>query len=80
MALYFLTYDLRTARNYQPLYDALKECNGVRILESTWCLNLINTNAKDLRGHFIRHIDSDDALIVAEARDWASYNTEATPK
>ena len=33
MALYVLSYDLREDRNYQPLYDKLKEFNAVRVLE-----------------------------------------------
>lgn len=79
MALYFLTYDLRNSRNYQPLYDELKKFNAVRILESTWCFNRANTNAKGLRDYFKKYIDSDDALIVSEVTDWASFNTDATP-
>lgn len=50
MALYFLTYDLRKSRNYQPLYDELENFGAVRILESTWCFKRMNTSAKGLRG------------------------------
>ena len=52
MALYFLTYDLRNSSNYQPLYDELKKYNAVRILESTWCFNRINTTAEGLKDYF----------------------------
>ena len=34
MALFFLSYDLRNKRDYQPLYDELKKFNAVRMLES----------------------------------------------
>lgn len=80
MALYFLTYDLRKSKNYQVLCDELKSFNAVRILESTWCFNRVNTSASGLRDYFKKYIDSDDALIVSEVTDWASYNTDGTPK
>ena len=79
MALYFLTYDLRKSRNYQPLYDELKKFNAVRVLESTWCFNRTNTNAKGLRDYFKKYIDSDDALIISEVTGWASIKADGTP-
>ena len=79
MALYFLSYDLRQARNYQPLYDALSSFNAIRILESTWCFNRINTTATNLRDHFRNYIDNDDGLIVSEVTNWASYKTDDNP-
>lgn len=79
MALYFLTYDLRKSRNYQSLYDELQNFSAVRILESTWCFNRLNTSAKGLRDYFKQYIDSDDGLIVSEVKDWASRNTDGTP-
>ena len=79
MALFFITYDLRKSRNYQPLYDELKSFQAVRILESTYCFKRVNTNAKNLRAYFQKLIDSDDGLIVSEVSDWSSYNTNGTP-
>lgn len=79
MALYFLTYDLRKSRNYQALYDELNNFNAVRVLESTWCFNRVNTNAAGLRQYFERIIDSDDGLIVSEVSDWSSRNVDGTP-
>lgn len=79
MALYFITYDLRKAKNYQELYGELTKFNAVRILESTWCFNRINTSAKNLRAHFQQYIDNDDGLIISDVTDWASYNTKGTP-
>lgn len=79
MALFFLTYDLRKSKNYQVLYDELNKFHAVRILESTWCFNRVNTTAKGLREHFKKYIDSDDALMVSEVTDWASFNTDGTP-
>lgn len=80
MALFFLDYDLRKAKNYQPLYDTLKNFAAVRVLESTWCFNRLNTNASNLRDFFKQYVDADDGLIVTEVTDWASYNTLGTPK
>lgn len=79
MSLYFLTYDLRKSRNYQTLYDELKDFGAVRILESTWCFNRVNTSATGLRDYFRKSIDSDDGIIVSEVSDWASYKTDGTP-
>ena len=79
MALYFLSYDLRKDRGYQALYDELGRFNAVRILESTWCFNRVNTSAEGLRNHFGRLMDGDDGLMVSEVRDWASRNADGTP-
>ncbi|HDY8002410.1 TPA: hypothetical protein RQK74_004363 [Vibrio vulnificus] len=79
MSLYFLTYDLRNSKNYEALYKELDSFKAVRILESTWCFNRFNTNAKGLRDYFKTYIDSDDGLIVSEVSDWASFNTDETP-
>jgi hypothetical protein len=79
MALYFLTYDLRKSRNYQPLYDELDNFNAVRILESTWCFKRVNIDAKGLRDYFKKVIDDDDGLMVSQVDGWASYKTDGTP-
>ncbi|MCB9833805.1 MAG: hypothetical protein H6807_15190 [Planctomycetes bacterium] len=80
MALYLMDYDLRKNRNYKPLYDELASFSAVRILESTWCFNRINTSAANLRDHFKAFIDSDDGILIAEINDWATYGAEKTPK
>jgi hypothetical protein len=80
VTLFFLDYDLRKARNYQPLYDELKRFGAVRVLESSWCFKRFNTTASGLRDHFKQFIDSDDGLSVVEATDWATYNAKGTPK
>ena len=79
MALYFIEYDLRKQRSYQRLYEELSSFNAVRILESQWCFNRINTNAKALRDYLRQFIDNDDGIIISEVTDWASFNTDATP-
>lgn len=80
MALYFLTYDLRKGKDYQKLYDELESFNAVRVLESTWCFNRINTSAAKLRDYFKKFIDKDDGLLIDESKSWATYNTDGTPK
>ena len=80
MALYFIEYDLRKSKNYQPLYDELAKFNAKRILESLWCFNRINTDAAGLRDYFKGFIDADDGIIVSEINDWASNRTLDTPK
>ena len=80
MALYFLTYDLRSQGNYQTLYDALQGFNAVRILESTWCFNRAQTDVEGVRDYFKGFIDSDDGMIVSHVAAWASFNTDGTPE
>lgn len=79
MALYFLDYDLRKQRNYQALYDELARFKAVRVLESSWCFNRINTSAANLRDYFKQFIDADDGLSVAAVTDWATYKALKTP-
>ncbi|WP_234775342.1 hypothetical protein [Paraburkholderia tropica] len=79
MALYFLDYDLRKQRDYQPLYDELARFKAVRMLESSWCFNRVNTSAAGLRDHFKQFIHADDGLLVAEVTDWATYKVLKSP-
>jgi len=79
--LYMIEYDLRKPfRNYQPLYEELAKFNAKRVLKSLWTFGRINTNAEHLRDHFRQYIDADDGLIVMQVGDWATFNTENTPK
>jgi hypothetical protein len=80
MALYFLTYDLRSDRDYQKLYDELEKFNAVKVLESTWCFKRVNTSASGLRDYYKKFIDSNDGLLVDESSNWATFNADGTPK
>lgn len=80
MALYFLSYDLRKSRDYQKLYDELDDFNAVRILESTWCFNRVNTSAAGLRDYFKELVDADDGLVVSQVEGWATSKADGTPK
>jgi len=79
MALYFVEYDLRKTRNYQPFWDELARFSAVRVLRSLWCFKRGETSAGGLRDYFKRYIDADDGLCVMEVTDWGTYNTEKTP-
>ncbi len=76
--LYFIDYDLRKQRNYQPLYDELNRLGGIRMLESLWCLHL-TSSAVALRDHLTLFIDSDDGLCVSQVTDWATRGIPNTP-
>ena len=81
MALYFVDYDIRaTNHDYQPLWDAVKRLQAVRVLKSRWCLNHSSTTPVQLRDYFGQFIQSDDRLAVTEVVNWATYNTEAMPQ
>lgn len=71
---------MRNQRDYQKLYDELNHFKAKPVLESTWCLNLEDSNTvKNVIDHFKQFIDSDDALMVSEVNCWASYNAKNTP-
>ncbi len=76
--LYFIDYDLRKKRNYQPLYDELKRFGAIPMLESLWCFHSTST-AVVLRDHFARFIDADDGLSVSQVTDWATRGIANTP-
>lgn len=79
MALYFVEYELRKKRDYSRIIEELESFNAKRILNSYWCFNRVNTTAENLCNHFRKFIDSDDAIVVTEATDWASVGTKNTP-
>ena len=78
-SLYFLEYDLRKSRDYQRLYDALKNVGAVRMLESSWCFRYANTNCVQLRDFFKQFVDGDDAIVVSQVTDWATWNALGNP-
>lgn len=80
MAVYFIEYDLRKARNYQKLYDELNKFQAKHVLESLWCIQTDQGySAEAVRDHFGQFIDNDDGLIVTKASDWATQNVNETP-
>ena len=78
--LYFLEYDLRKQRDYQPLWDELRRFGATRVLESLWCFDRVNTSPAGLRDYFRRFIDQDDGLIVMEVGTaWAGVRLHENP-
>lgn len=75
--LFLISYDLRKARNYQPLYDCFAQWKAVRLLESVWLAQLKGP-APAVRDVLRNHIDGDDGLAVIEMVpnfDWATIKT-----
>ena len=65
MALFFVVYDIRSANHdYQPLYNQFAELHAIRVLQSLWCFNRINTTAPMLRDFLTRFIHVDDSITV----------------
>lgn len=79
MALYFIEYELRKQRSYQPFFDALNALGARRYLRTGWWLNHSDTSCVALREHLKSYIDVDDSLMVSRIGEWASYNGMSTP-
>jgi hypothetical protein len=79
MSLYFVSYDFRRSRSYQPFLDALKALKAVRVSENIWCLFRLNTTAQQLADYLMQLLDAYDGLMVTQVSDWASFNTDGHP-
>lgn len=80
--LYVISYDLNSpGQNYQPLWDAIAEIGGQRILQSQWVVNRINTTATGLRDYLWKFMDANDILLVNAlgGTEWAGYNLIVDP-
>jgi hypothetical protein len=79
MAHYIVSYDLRNQRNYQPLWGALQQAGGTRLLESLWLLNS-SLGAGVLTAELVKLIDNDDGVAVIELQgssSWAAMRAQA---
>lgn len=79
MPLFMISYDLRKARNYQPVYDKLAEWRAASLLESLWLADLTGT-AGAVREVLKGLVDSDDAVAVIELKaqsGWATLNAQS---
>jgi hypothetical protein len=79
MALYFVEYELRNERNYSKIVSELESFGAVRVLNSYWCFKRVNTCSKNLRDHFKKFVDKDDAIMVTEVTDWAGKGLKNSP-
>lgn len=67
MSCYIISYDLRAARNYDVLYDAIKSYGTwAHITESTWAIVTTKT-AVQVRDHLSSVMDQDDRLFVVKS-------------
>lgn len=73
MACYLISYDLRKAKDYERLYDAIKSYGTwAHVLESSWAVETDKT-ATNLRDHLAEFIDSDDGLFVVKSAGEAAW-------
>lgn len=79
MVKYFISYDLRNGRDYQPLFDELAKFKAIQVLESVWCLIYQDEKTKDFRDHFKNFIGKDDGLIIIKSAFWASERVNNNP-
>lgn len=79
MATFIITYDTHAGRNYQPLYDGMKEKSGVRLAESVWGITLNNT-AGEVRDWIKNLLDGDDTIVVIQVKPKPSWATQKAKK
>jgi hypothetical protein len=76
--VFLISYDLKDAKDYEELYQAIKNYPGwSHILESSWFISASTSSASDIRDELENHIDSDDELLVTKMPD-AGGNRWAT--
>jgi hypothetical protein len=78
MALYIITYDIRTrpGHDYQPLYDLLTAWRAAHLQNSVWLVES-NNRASVVRDSLLRHMHRDDTFCVNQIfsnSDWATWN------
>ncbi len=66
MAYFVVSYELRKARDYQPLWDEFERLGAFKPLNSVYLIERDNTSAAELRDHLEGFIDDDDGLVVIE--------------
>ncbi len=75
---YTVSYDLLSAerKEYQALYDALKELGAILILDSGWAVRRTGTSAEGLRDYLWQFMNAGDRLLVTnlDGRGWAAKN------
>jgi hypothetical protein len=72
MALFAVSYDLVSKRDYQPLWDEMERLKGQKAVLSLYLLALSNEDPKEVLDHFAQFIDGDDRLLVIKLTDAAS--------
>ena len=75
MPLYAVSCDLHNKRDYQPVWDGLKEVGGKKLLESLWLIE-VDDGASAVKDWVKMMIDGADSVAVVELQseaDWATY-------
>ena len=78
MPLYAVSYDLHNKRDYQPIWDGLREVGGKKLLESLWLID-VDDEAADVKDWMKMLLDGDDSVAVVELQssaDWATYKAQ----
>ena len=65
MALFIISYDLIKYKDYPKLWEALKNNNAHRVLDSVWVMSA-NTTPRDMAEWLKQYVDSDDKIFVAK--------------
>lgn len=73
MAHYVISYDLHHRRNYQQLWDALRNAGAARVLESLWLLESTH-DAGVIREILQRTVDNDDSVVVIELKPGSGWS------
>lgn len=63
MALFAVSYQLNKSKDYQPVWDALEEIGGHKVMRSFWLVDW-DTTAAALRDYMVSVMDGDDAVCV----------------
>ncbi len=67
---YLISYDLMApGKDYSELWTALRQINAVRVLDSQWVTNRANTTPLGIANYCLKHMDSNDRILVAEMPD-----------
>jgi hypothetical protein len=78
---YLVSYDLlNPGKDYRPLWTALGDLGGVRVLESQWVMDRTNTTPKGLADYILKFMDANDRILVTEMpSNYAYRNLIAVP-
>jgi len=74
MAVFIVTYDAHHERNYQDLYDAMEDHDGVRLSESVWGI-VLNSQVAEVRDWVRNLLDDDDTIVVIQVDPKPSWAT-----
>ena len=75
---YLISYDQHKDRNYQPIWNLLKNAGAVRLLESFWVVTAPG-NCAAIRDEIKRVTRNEDSIVVIEipaGTDWATWSAQ----